>query len=191
MDVWQRFSRFFPPSSHLLTHTFPAEPVGTVGGWLTVDCEVHPAAVVEGVVLLLQHQDPTLVPALVLGAHRIDLEGGLPMQRGSTWRQRDGSGRKKEKKNCETRSTTPPIVTKINSYNGGIKWFPSTFSSSAAQIIKWGLLVKIKRLIRYNIFSQRVPGITQLQINPGLSHFTISWHCNIKATWKLKIIQQK
>lgn len=149
----------FPPSSHLLTHKFPAERVGTVGGWLTVDCEVHPAAVVEGVVLLLQHQDPTLVPALVLGAHRIDLEGGLPMQRGSTWRQRQD--RKKTEKNGETGSATPPIVTKINSYNWGIKWFPSTFSSSAAQIIKWGLLVKIKGLIRYNIFSQRVPGIMQ------------------------------
>lgn len=155
------FPCFFPPSSHLPTHTFPAEPAGTVGGWLTVDCEVHPAAVVEGVVLLLQHQDPTLVPALVLGAHGINLEGGLPMQRGSTWRQRDGSKRKNFKK-CETRSTIPPIVTKISSYIGGIKWFPSTFSSSAAQIIKWGLLVKIKRLIRYNIFSQRVPGIMQL-----------------------------
>lgn len=99
--VTRVFQVFFPTSSHLLTHTFPAEPVGTVGGRLTVDCEVHPAAVVEGVVLLLQHQDPTLVPALVLGAHRIDLERGLPMQRGSTWRQRDGSERKKGRRKKE------------------------------------------------------------------------------------------
>lgn len=59
-----------------------------MGRWLTIDCEVHPAAVVEGFVLLLQHQDPALVPALVLRAHWINLEGGLPMQWGSTWRQR-------------------------------------------------------------------------------------------------------
>lgn len=54
---------------------------------LTIDCEVHPAAVVEGIVLLLQHQDPTLIPALVLRAHWVNLQGGLPMQRGSTWRR--------------------------------------------------------------------------------------------------------
>lgn len=81
-------------SSHL-TRMSPAQRPGTTGGWLTVDCEVHPAAVVEGVVLLLQHQDPALIPALVLRAHWINLEGGLPMQRGSTWRQR---GQKKHLK---------------------------------------------------------------------------------------------
>lgn len=68
------------------SHTFPV-------WWLTVDCEVHPAAIVEGVVLLLQHQDPALVPALVLWAYRVDLQGGLPMQRGSTCTQMRVEGR--------------------------------------------------------------------------------------------------
>jgi len=36
-----------------------------LGQRLTVDCEVHPAAVVKGVILLLQHQDLALIPALV------------------------------------------------------------------------------------------------------------------------------
>lgn len=92
-----------------------------------------------------------------------DRSGGRPSHAERLYLETERWERKKKgkkTKTCETRSTTPPIVTKINSYNGGIKWFSSTFSSSAVQIVKLGLLVKIKRLIRYNIFSQRVPGIS-------------------------------
>lgn len=35
----------------------------------TVDGEVHPAAVVEGVILLVQHENFALIPALVFRAH--------------------------------------------------------------------------------------------------------------------------
>lgn len=41
---------------------------------------MDPAAIVEGVVLLFQHEDPALVPALVLGADLIDLQRGLAVQ---------------------------------------------------------------------------------------------------------------
>lgn len=78
---WMTFSFFSPPRHTYYTYV-------AVGRWLTINCEVHPAAIVEGFVLFLQHQHPALIPALVLGAHWINLEGGLPMQRGSTWRQR-------------------------------------------------------------------------------------------------------
>ena len=67
------FSFFLFFSFHSQPHVFPGQGTGAEGGWLTIDCEVHPAAVVEGVVLLLQHQDPALVPALVLGAHGVNL----------------------------------------------------------------------------------------------------------------------
>lgn len=98
------------------------KPVGAVGGWLTVDCEVHPAAVVEGVGLLLQHQDPTLVPALVLGAHRIDLEGGLPMQRGSTWRHTRQKNRKKlRERERKKRHSNSADHQKDQLIQGGIK----------------------------------------------------------------------
>lgn len=89
-SVWRRFSflfSFFIFYSHRQTYMF-RDQAPRMYGWLTIDCEVHPAAVVEGVVLLLQHQDPALVPALVLGAYWVNLQGGLPMQRGSTWRHR-------------------------------------------------------------------------------------------------------
>lgn len=52
---------------------------------LTVDCQVHPAAVVEGVVLLVQHQHFALVPALVLGAHLLNAQGCLVVQAGPAW----------------------------------------------------------------------------------------------------------
>lgn len=49
---------------------------------LTIDREVDPAAVVEGVVLLVQHEDFALVPALVLGADLLNAQGGFVVQAG-------------------------------------------------------------------------------------------------------------
>lgn len=40
---------------------------------------MDPAAIVEGVILLFQHENPALVPALVLRAHLIDLQRRLAM----------------------------------------------------------------------------------------------------------------
>lgn len=51
---------------------------------LTIDREVDPAAVVEGVVLLVQHEDFALVPALVLGADLLNAQGGFVVQAGPT-----------------------------------------------------------------------------------------------------------
>lgn len=44
---------------------------------LTIDSQMHPAAIVEGVILLLQHEDLTLIPALVVWTHILYPQGGL------------------------------------------------------------------------------------------------------------------
>ena len=49
---------------------------------LTIDREVDPAAVVEGVVLLVQHEHFALVPALVLGADLLNAQRGFVVQAG-------------------------------------------------------------------------------------------------------------
>lgn len=46
---------------------------------------MHPAAVVEGVILLLQHQHLTLIPAVVVWTHILYPQGGLAMQTGPAW----------------------------------------------------------------------------------------------------------
>lgn len=46
----------------------------------TVDGEMHPAAVVEGVVLLVEQEHLALVPALVLGTHLLQPQGRLVVE---------------------------------------------------------------------------------------------------------------
>lgn len=59
---------------------------------------MHPAAVVEGVILLLQHQHLTLIPAVVVWTHILYPQGGLAMQTGPAWpRGEAGRGHEGEK----------------------------------------------------------------------------------------------
>lgn len=46
---------------------------------------MHPATVVEAVVVLLQHQHLTLIPALVVRTHVLYPQGGLAVQSGAAW----------------------------------------------------------------------------------------------------------
>lgn len=56
--------------------------------WLTFDSKVYPAAILKWVGLLLQHQDPALIPALVCRAHLLDPQWGLPLECDSTYSAR-------------------------------------------------------------------------------------------------------
>lgn len=82
------------------------EPTLCLQPGLTVDREVHPAAVVEGVVLLVQHQHLALVPALVLGAHLLNAQGCLVVQAGPAC-----GGERAKPINPKTPRPTPAALT--------------------------------------------------------------------------------
>lgn len=69
----------------------PVGPQPGRGPVLTVDGEVHPAAVVEGVILLVQHEHFALVPALVLGANLLQPQRSFVVKTRSAWGQADKS----------------------------------------------------------------------------------------------------
>lgn len=66
---------------------------------------MHPAAIVEGVILLLQHQHLTLVPALVVRTHVLYPQGGLAVQTGPAWLDRDRDEVSAEKGQRKVRRT--------------------------------------------------------------------------------------
>lgn len=72
-----------PSRHHTLPHGDAASlPTAPRRAGLTVDRKVDPAAVVEGVVLLVQHEHFALVPALVLGADLLNAQGSFVVQAG-------------------------------------------------------------------------------------------------------------
>lgn len=75
---------------------------------LTIDGEMHPAAVMESVVLLVQHEHLALVPALVLGADLFNVQRRLVMKVGTAWRRQARPGQQTVTGNRHLSSSSGP-----------------------------------------------------------------------------------